>query len=413
MKNKILKISMSIAASTIMFLSFNGDKIEAKESESFIESSLKGLKGAQFAEIKLTDDKNKKAKELSTTIQNSLSMKAENLEKKIEIVDELNTGNVIEVANKLEKANITTFVETNEKTLPITQKEKLLSTESLSNSSLKNSEKIIPLSTKDSLFKNLSSKKEIIIQQELEEKNRLETEKKRLAEEAEKKRIEEEKTKKEASKKNYYTTHSLNVRSNPSLDAEIFTTFEKEYNFEAYPHNEEWLEIRYQDKVAYIAKKYAKEGTMINTSKKVQSAPSVSTKSTNGNKIYNLTAYEKDLLERLVQAEAGNQPYEGRVAVATVVANRIEFNGSFANNVKDVIYAKNQFSPTMNGMIDRVTPSAETKKAVEEVFLKGQRNLPSNVVYFCTNEIRYHSWINTRAFHSVIGDHSFFYNYSK
>lgn len=396
-----------------MLTTLSTENVNAEEKKSLIESSFKGLTNAPFTQIKELDEKNIKAKNLSVIIENSLNLNVDDLEGKIEIIDELNTGDVIEVTNKLEKVNITTFVESNDKHKAITQKEKLLNVESLTNSSLKNSEKIIPLSAKDSLFKNLSSKKEIIEQQELEEKHRLEEEKKRLAEEKERKRIEEEKAKKEASKKSYYTTHSLNVRGNPSLSGQLLATFNKGDNLEAYPYNEEWLEINYNGESAYIAKKYVKEGTKLKISQKSSNEASISTTSTNGNKVYSLTSQELSLLERLVQAESGNQSYEGRVAVATVVANRIEFKGSFPNNVTDVIYAKNQFSPTMNGMIDRVVPSAETKKAVEAVFLKGERNLPSNVVYFCTNEIRYSSWINTRAFHTVIGDHSFFYNYSK
>ena len=81
-----------------------------------------------------------------------------------------------------------------------------------------------------------------------------------------------------------------------------------------------------------------------------------------------LSNEERDLFNRLVEAEAKGESYEGKVAVATVVLNRLD-SPEFPNTVTEVItqvvgnsYA---FSPVQNGEINKPA-SEEAKQAVEE-----------------------------------------------
>ena len=62
---------------------------------------------------------------------------------------------------------------------------------------------------------------------------------------------------------------------------------------------------------------------------------------------------EKELLASLIFCEAGNQPYEGQVAVGAVVMNRIN-SSSYPDTMEEVIYQFGQFSPAMSGWLDRV-----------------------------------------------------------
>lgn len=62
---------------------------------------------------------------------------------------------------------------------------------------------------------------------------------------------------------------------------------------------------------------------------------------------------EKELLASLIFCEAGNQPYEGQVAVGAVVMNRIK-SSSYPGTMEEVIYQSGQFSPAMSGWLDRV-----------------------------------------------------------
>lgn len=65
---------------------------------------------------------------------------------------------------------------------------------------------------------------------------------------------------------------------------------------------------------------------------------------------------QKRLLAALIFCEAGNQPYEGQVAVGAVVMNRIE-SSKYPNDIDSVIYQKGQFGPAGTGKLNRVLNS--------------------------------------------------------
>ena len=69
-----------------------------------------------------------------------------------------------------------------------------------------------------------------------------------------------------------------------------------------------------------------------------------------------MAAREKELLAALIFCEAGNQPYEGQVAVGAVVMNRVN-SGQFPDTITDVIYQSGQFTPAMTGWLDSVLAS--------------------------------------------------------
>ena len=58
------------------------------------------------------------------------------------------------------------------------------------------------------------------------------------------------------------------------------------------------------------------------------------------------------LLGALVQCEAGNQCYEGKLAVAAVVMNRVR-SAAYPDTIGGVIYASGQFTPAGNGKVER------------------------------------------------------------
>ena len=57
---------------------------------------------------------------------------------------------------------------------------------------------------------------------------------------------------------------------------------------------------------------------------------------------------DRELLAGLIYCEAGNQSWDGKVAVGAVVLNRVA-SGSFASTIKGVIYESGQFSPAGSG----------------------------------------------------------------
>lgn len=80
-----------------------------------------------------------------------------------------------------------------------------------------------------------------------------------------------------------------------------------------------------------------------------------------------LSADEMNLFASLVQCEAGGESWEGKVAVAAVVINRMT-SGIFPSSLSDVIYQGGQFAPTWNGSLDSVLaggPGGDCMAAVQ------------------------------------------------
>lgn len=59
---------------------------------------------------------------------------------------------------------------------------------------------------------------------------------------------------------------------------------------------------------------------------------------------------DEELLACLIYCEAGNQPYEGQVAVGAVVINRMR-SAAYPNTMVGVIYQNRQFSPVASGRL--------------------------------------------------------------
>lgn len=120
-----------------------------------------------------------------------------------------------------------------------------------------------------------------------------------------------------------------------------------------------------------------------------------------------LTTYEKDLLARLVNAEAKGESYAGKVAVATVVLNRVE-SKDFPNTIKGVVYQISNghyaFTPVQNGAINQPA-SAESKRAVNEAI--AMKGLGSGSLFFYNPKTAQSQWIKSRTVTTVIGNHVF------
>jgi N-acetylmuramoyl-L-alanine amidase len=137
--------------------------------------------------------------------------------------------------------------------------------------------------------------------------------------------------------------------------------------------------------------------------------PVVYTISSNG-KSYNVTAEERKLLARLVTAEAGGESYEGKLAVATVVINRV-ISGTFPSSVTMVIMGKEsgyyQFTPVADGRINE-PPSTASLKAVDQV-LGGYRSFSTKVMWFQNPRKSTSSWITmNKTYFKTIGNHDFY-----
>jgi N-acetylmuramoyl-L-alanine amidase len=117
---------------------------------------------------------------------------------------------------------------------------------------------------------------------------------------------------------------------------------------------------------------------------------------------------EKELLARIVHAESKGEPYAGKVAVATVILNRVD-NDIFPDSIKEVVYETSpggiyQFSPVANGEINKPADKESIKAAEEALAFRGDGN---NSLYFYNPAKTNDQWIRTRTVTKTIGNHVF------
>ncbi|WP_223591722.1 cell wall hydrolase [Neobacillus bataviensis] len=119
------------------------------------------------------------------------------------------------------------------------------------------------------------------------------------------------------------------------------------------------------------------------------------------------TAAEKDLMARLVRAEAVGEPYAGKVAVATVILNRVK-SPDFPNTVRGVIYqianGHYAFTPVQNGQINQPADYASKRAVNEAIAFSGKGN---GSLFFYNPKTAQSQWILSRQVTVTIGNHRF------
>jgi len=118
------------------------------------------------------------------------------------------------------------------------------------------------------------------------------------------------------------------------------------------------------------------------------------------------TQAELDLLARLIEAEAGGESYNAKVAVGAVVVNRVQ-SKDWASSISGVINEKYgdyyQFTPVQNGMIKKPAGDDSIKAAKEALTGKD----PSNGAIFYYDSSSTNTWIRSKQVTARIGNLTF------
>lgn len=126
----------------------------------------------------------------------------------------------------------------------------------------------------------------------------------------------------------------------------------------------------------------------------------------NGSDVY-VSKSDLDLMAKVVYAESCAEPYSGKVAVASVILNRLK-DPDFPKTVENVIKQKDAFSCVKDGRID-VSTNDTCYNAVIEA-LKG--NDPTGkALFFYNPKTATSSWMKNVPKYNLkaIGNHVFFY----
>lgn len=155
---------------------------------------------------------------------------------------------------------------------------------------------------------------------------------------------------------------SLRVRKEASTESGIYGLVAQGEVYEVVEEDGEWIVIDFEDANGYVNCNYVEinyhidSGETMEQIEEREAAERAAAREANRIQLYETyvasDVSEVQLLGALIQCEAGNQPYEGKVAVGAVVMNRVR-SGAYPDTIYGVISASGQFSPAGNGALTR------------------------------------------------------------
>ena len=132
----------------------------------------------------------------------------------------------------------------------------------------------------------------------------------------------------------------------------------------------------------------------------VTTTPAVSTQTpdpTVAHRFY-LTSSERDVVERVVMAEAGGESFAGQMLVAQCILNAAEKEGVQPSEAVEI------YSYTSTGP----DPTQSVKDAVAAVFDRGEVAIDAPVMYFYNPALVTSDWHESQIFVAEVGGHRFF-----
>ena len=162
-------------------------------------------------------------------------------------------------------------------------------------------------------------------------------------------------------------TETLRVRMEPNTDSGIYGLLPKGDIVEVLSQEDGWVCLDYEGSDGYVSVEYLMLDFIIDSGETMEEIKARQAKEEEAKRHKNYGEYTTDadtelLLAALIQCEAGSESYEGQVAVGAVVMNRVR-SGAYPNSIHGVIYASGQFTPAMNGKVNRLYESGKISES--------------------------------------------------
>ena len=189
-------------------------------------------------------------------------------------------------------------------------------------------------------------------------------------------------------------TNGLRIRSEADENASVITAVSEGTTLKVdsgVETDDKWIAVVYGGTTRYVSADYVTtslalgEGITIEEEQAelariaeeeaAKKAAQVTEVTTVQNAAVEATVDDVTLLAAIIQCEAGNEVYEGQLAVGAVVMNRVR-SGGYPSTVHDVIYQKSQFPPAGAGSVANVAakgPKQSCLQAAQEA-LNGTDN---------------------------------------
>lgn len=210
-------------------------------------------------------------------------------------------------------------------------------------------------------------------------------------------------------------TMGLRVRQSPSEDSEVYAQKAEGDTLDVLTDAEQadgWVTVNYNGNAAYVKAEYVTVsigyGTGITIEeeqeliRKAQAEEAAKKKKAVATQNASIAASADDvtLLAALIQCEAGNECYEGQVAVGAVVMNRVR-SGAYPSSIYNVVYQGGQFTPAGSGKVAAVIASGVSGSCIQAA----QQALGG---YDNTGGCMYFRNVSSGISGVVIGNHVFF-----
>lgn len=179
-------------------------------------------------------------------------------------------------------------------------------------------------------------------------------------------------------------TETLRVRTEPNAEAGVLGLLPGGEIVEALSQEDGWVCIDYEGEDGYVSSEYVNLDFQIDAGETMEEIQAREEAEKEAKRHVNYGAYTTDadttmLLAALVQCEAGGESYDGQLAVAAAVMNRVR-SGAYPDSIHGVIYASGQFTPALNGKVNALYESGKIKatciQAAEEA-ISGVSNIGS------------------------------------
>jgi spore germination cell wall hydrolase CwlJ-like protein len=113
-------------------------------------------------------------------------------------------------------------------------------------------------------------------------------------------------------------------------------------------------------------------------------------------------------LAKNIYYEARGEPMQGKIAVAQVTLNRVTHRTQFESNICGVVYAKHQFSWTMEKHKAPTGPAWHEAQALAKAVIVGTAHLPDFKALYFHNLTVKPRWNQTKELVARIGNHIFY-----
>lgn len=176
-------------------------------------------------------------------------------------------------------------------------------------------------------------------------------------------------------------TDGLRVRSEADENAKVLSAVSTgtalKVDTEA-DTTDDWVAVKYGNGTAYVSAEYVttdfalseavtieeEKAALAKQAEEEAKAAQVSGTETVQKSAVAASVDEVTLLAALIQCEAGNECYEGQLAVGAVVMNRVR-SGRYPGSVSGVIYESGQFTPAASGAVASVAANGPKGSCIQ------------------------------------------------